>query len=386
MLAGKGPSQGDDTSVKDHMDPSVWLITPDAPWTEDVREQLTACGLTTQTLTRLEDAQPPLAQPALGAILAAATPDNVHTFAALREQMGPRTPLLILIAESEPEAYPVADSVLPPQARLIAQQLALLLRLKRENERLATELEAARKSTNEIELLKNAIVRNVSHELRTPLLQVKSSVAMLREDVEDTKLVSYAENATARLEGVVKNIALLGNSLDQVKPGPVILRDAFEYARRQVKRSWQNRDRSDRLHFHPDGDIAPVLADKQGLSTVLQLLFDNALKFSEGPVELQARRDGDEIVIAVKDQGIGIAETELSHIFDTFYQIDPNSTRRYGGTGVGLALVKIILEHHNSTIDVSSQVGQGSVFSFRLPVIKVEPPHNPPAPIAKGRR
>ncbi|MFW5691941.1 MAG: sensor histidine kinase [Chloroflexota bacterium] len=258
--------------------------------------------------------------------------------------------------------------------RQITQQLQQLQQMRQYMDELATlraSLQQQEHMTRQVEVLKNAIVRNVSHELKTPLLQVKSAVSLMSEDAEDSKLVAYAQNATGRLEALVKNITLLGSSLD-VNLGPVIVRDAIEYARRNLRRAWEHRGEIERVSLDIDDNLPPVNADKQGLSTVIQLLLDNALKFSKQPVTVSARlAETGHVRIGVTDQGIGIAENHISSIFDTFYQVDNSSTRRYGGTGVGLALVKLILDNHNTEVTVNSVLGEGSTFSFILAAVKL---------------
>lgn len=321
------------------------------------------------------------------AVIALDSPDYRDLFRFVRNLTSKYPlPLLVLISEDaktlDSETLASTDLILPPHPAYVRSQLQTLLRLQRQNavlvvernaaveesKRLQTELNMQIQDRSAIELLKNAIVRNVSHELKTPLLQVKSAVSLIAEDVSDKKLIRYAENATARLEAIVKNITMLGSSLD-INLGPVILRDAVEYARRNMGRVWQRRDEAERIQVDIMNNLPPVMADKQGLSTVLQLLIDNALKFSEGEIIVKARQDGNEIIVSIQDKGIGIAADKLSLIFDTFYQIDSSSTRRYGGTGVGLALVKLILDHHDTKIEVNSRVGKGSTFSFRLSVV-----------------
>jgi signal transduction histidine kinase len=235
---------------------------------------------------------------------------------------------------------------------------------------LELQLEKQEKQSNEVEVLKNAIVRNVSHELRTPLIQVKAAVALLAEDNEDDELIRYAKNATARLETLVKNITSLGESLD-IMLNPVIVRDSIEYACRNLGRIWEHKNAKERIHINISGEIPPALADKQGLSTALQLLIDNALKFSEDSVEVEVLKIEQGIKIAIKDKGIGISDKHLENIFETFFQVENSSTRRYGGTGVGLAISSLILDKHNSQIMVDSVVGKGSTFSFILPVAQL---------------
>jgi signal transduction histidine kinase len=84
-----------------------------------------------------------------------------------------------------------------------------------------------------------------------------------------------------------------------------------------------------------------------------------------------AKRVGDEVNVAVHDFGIGIPEDKIGHIFDSFYQVDNSTTRSYSGMGIGLAIVRFVLERHNTKIHVTSQVRKGSTFSFKLPVAKL---------------
>jgi signal transduction histidine kinase len=298
-----------------------------------------------------------------------------------------RHPLLVLLAEDVTASVPdnCADIILPPIPPLIDKQLCFALNLRSENislqdevnrmsrtvDELEQKLEEQERASNEVHVLKNAIVRNVSHELKTPLLHVKSAVALLGEDHKNSDpLIDYAKRATTRLETLVKNITLLGSSLD-IHLSPVIIRDAVEYARRDLGRVWEHQDARERIVVHIEENLPPVLADKQGVSTVIQLLLDNALKFSQDIVEVCARNSGNGVEISVTDCGIGIAEKHIEAIFDTFYQVDYSSTRRYGGTGVGLAIARLILEHHNTHITVSSELEKGSTFSFTLPFARL---------------
>lgn len=273
-------------------------------------------------------------------------------------------PLLCIItaAASVPKGATVADVIVPHvSADLIAHSLKIHFDYR-------ARLSQHQQVLNETNLLKNAIVRNVSHELKTPLLQVKSAVALIAEDTEDT-LTQMAVTATARLETVVKNITLLADSLNG-NFGPVLISESIDQAMRNLRRSWEHRNDIQRIAIHLDDQLSPVVADRQGLGIVLQQLMDNALKFSkqqQTPVEVRAARCDAGTHIAVRDYGIGIAEDKLKQIFETFYQVDNSTTRRYGGTGVGLSIVRLILEKHNVEIHVESQLGKGSTFSFTLP-------------------
>jgi len=342
------------------------------------------------------------AQNQVDAIVAVASPDAINLFERLRREKTHTTLILIATTEFNAVANAVADVVIPPVPERLAFILALLFenqqlqtkntqlaeqvaeqqridlenqQLRTDKEQLAAQVKDQQRVVNETEILKNAIVRNVSHELRTPLLQVKAAVSLIKEsdDSDIGKLVYYAESAVAKLEMLIKNITTLGLSLD-IHLAPIIVRDAVAYARRDLRRVWQQRDNADRVELQIEPNLPPIRADKQGLGMVLQLLIDNALKFSQTqqtPVEVIARKDGEHIWIGVRDYGIGIAPDKLKKIFDTFYQVDSSSTRQYGGTGVGLALVQLILGRHDAEIHVESEPDKGSTFSFKLPWVDI---------------
>lgn len=286
------------------------------------------------------------------------------------------TPPLIQIVptgQSTPEAQ-LADMVVACEQ--IDPFLLPYLEQCRENASLREALSRVQKSSDSINFLKNSIVGNVAHELRTPLLQVKSAVALLAEDaVNNPTLVELAMRATTRLEGGVKNITLLNElineSLDTQSFEPVLLSEVFDSAIRNLRRSWEHKDQIDRIQATIPENLPPTLGDKQRLAVALQLLTDNALKFSKKDVYIKLKLTGKKIRVSVQDFGIGIPKEQLDIIFDTFYQVDNSTTKRYGGMGIGLAIVRFILERHNTQIHVESVVGKGSTFWFELPVIDI---------------
>ncbi len=236
-------------------------------------------------------------------------------------------------------------------------------------ERTAQLREALDKLT-EMERLRSEIINNVSHELRTPLTQVKNAVELLegaRSPDEMQALITTARQAMRRLERLVNNVMDLSAGV-QTRLEPVSVRDA---ARRAVAELSVD---GVEIRIEIEDNLPPVLADRVGLVRVLQHLLDNAIKFSPdgGPVEVIARRDGpDKVLIAVRDSGIGIPQDKLDRIFEVFYQVDGSTTRRFGGAGVGLSLVKLIVEGMGSHINVESREGEGSTFSFVLPIAEV---------------
>jgi signal transduction histidine kinase len=361
--------------------PRILLATGQMLWLEQVESYLVENGYHLHTASDQSAALDILQRTSVDAVIAPLTQESAAFFDQLRQRN--TASLLLFLADDDVTLTAKdhwlnqADAVIPPGTVYLEQQLPMMLHLHMQNQHLMqrvvnleADIDRQKRKTDEMAVLKNAIVRNVSHELRTPLLQVKSAVSLMGEDIEDKKLLSYAKNATARLETHVKNITMLGSSLD-MRPGPIILRDAVEYARRNLRRVWEHRSQIDRIHLELAPNLPPILADKQGLSTVLQLLMDNAIKFSDDRIEVLAHQEDNVIQIAVRDYGIGIPDDQSQAIFDTFYQVDSSSTRRYGGAGVGLAIVKIILDNHNTIIHVDSTPDEGSTFRFALPVVDI---------------
>jgi signal transduction histidine kinase len=115
-------------------------------------------------------------------------------------------------------------------------------------------------------------------------------------------------------------------------------------------------------------DLPPVVADEEKLYWILLQLTDNAIKFTPegGQVVVGAEADAERVRISVRDSGIGIPADRLDDIFEPFRQLDGSSTRRYGGTGLGLALVRRIVEAHGSHVEVETAERQGSTFAFAL--------------------
>ncbi|NDJ60816.1 MAG: HAMP domain-containing histidine kinase [Chloroflexi bacterium] len=328
------------------------------------------------------------------ATYSAATPNGSYqqVFRTLSDGALANRPLLVYVVPTEEFARLTPSSDLPadlvlhsdPTILRAALQTTLQLRYQQrstyrdcqaqfdEMQRLKSQLEAQKRSTDEVNLLKTAIVRNVSHEFRTPLLHMKSAVHLLAEEIPSNKLVEYAVNATARLEMIITNISLLAQSME-ITLGPVFIRESIDQALRHLRRSWEHKDHLDRVRLEIPDELPLVLGDKQALGTVMQLLIENALKFSEGEVVVFAKPQAQEVIVGVQDTGIGIPKDQFDKIFEAFYQVDSSSTRRYSGTGVGLSIVRVILDRHQVTIKVESEAGQGSTFSFALPRVEIGP-------------
>jgi signal transduction histidine kinase len=296
-------------------------------------------------------------------------------------------PILISISdEPTSDLFSVADHVIPTTylphiGEIITNHIARVQKItllekrmsevETNNQQLRQELTIAKQTSAEISLLKQAIVHGVSHELRTPMLQVKSAVALLNEDEHTNRtIVDLAMEATTRLEGGIRNVTLLNELMNESSDGqsfsavPIV--QIVQAAIRNLGRSWERKKEIGRVEIVSADNGYTVLCDKQRLTIAIQLLLDNALKFSQDKVVVEIADYGNKISVSICDRGIGIPEDQLTQIFEPFYQIDGSSTRRFGGMGIGLAIVRLILDQHCTSIKIESKQEVGSTFTFDL--------------------
>ncbi|MEZ0395459.1 MAG: ATP-binding protein [Anaerolineales bacterium] len=249
---------------------------------------------------------------------------------------------------------------------------------KRVQERTA-ELQEALHKLSELSQIKSNFVANISHELRTPLTHIKGYIELLVTESlgpltpEQKNALQVSQRAAGRLESLIDNLivfSLAARGEMSLKLGPVDLNkvagEVISYSRSKAT------DRNVTLTVNIPPDLPPVQADEQKISWVILQLVDNAIKFTPagGRVTLSMYPETSELVIvSVADTGIGIPENRRDEIFEPFHQLDGSSTRRYGGTGLGLALVREILDAHGSLIEFDSVEGQGTTFRFPLLVI-----------------
>jgi signal transduction histidine kinase len=238
------------------------------------------------------------------------------------------------------------------------------------------ELQLALRKLSELNHLKANFVANISHELRTPLTHVKGYIELLATETlgslseEQKKALQVAQHATTRLESLIDNLILFSQAargeltlhLTPVNLNKVAT-EILNYSNQKAL------DRNIILSADIKSNLPLVKADEEKISWVILQLMDNAIKFTPagGKVGLLIKREADTLVkISVADTGIGIPKNRLHELFEPFHQLDSSSTRRYGGTGLGLALVRQILDAHGSVIDVQSEEGKGTIFGFPL--------------------
>jgi signal transduction histidine kinase len=239
------------------------------------------------------------------------------------------------------------------------------------------ELKHALSRLTELNQLKTNLISNVSHELRTPLAHIKGYVELLEEEelgdltLEQGKAMSVIHRATVRLGQLIDDLISFSTASRegiQLKLEPVSIHDL---ARDIMDRSKPKAtEEGIRLRLSVDKGLPTIQADAEKLSWVIYQLLDNAIKFTPegGRVKLWAEHMSGFVTIAVTDTGIGIPSGKLNEVFQPFHQLDGSATRRYGGTGLGLALVKQIVEAHGSEITAESMENKGSTFRFELPI------------------
>jgi signal transduction histidine kinase len=237
------------------------------------------------------------------------------------------------------------------------------------------DLQRALDQLRELDRLKSEFIANTSHELRTPLLHVKGAVHLLADGAmgpltaQQTEGVAVAQRAIDQLERVVGDVVDFHEANQrQLDFAPVSVAEVFRGVLQVLEPMMARRNTTVALDL--PSDLPPVRANRAALTQALRHLVDNAIKFGppDGTVTLRASLHGPLVRLAVEDHGQGIPADKLPHIFDSFYQADGSATRRVGGIGLGLALVKMLVEAHASEIQVHSQAGQGTVFYFDLSV------------------
>ena len=238
------------------------------------------------------------------------------------------------------------------------------------------ELQKALERVSELSQLKANFISNISHELRTPLTHIKGYLELLiteslgRVTDEQRHALQVSQQSTGNLESLIEDlimVSLASRGEMSIKHEDVDIRRLANLAVKSSTEAAQKRGVT--LHAMVDEDVPYVEADSQKTAWVLHQLIDNGIKFTPegGRVIVGVKREGENLVIvSVSDTGIGIPSNRLNDIFEPFHQLDGSTTRHYGGTGLGLSLVRQIVEAHGSMIEVQSLEGRGSSFKFPL--------------------
>ena len=242
------------------------------------------------------------------------------------------------------------------------------------------ELNEALRRLSELNQMKANFVANISHELRTPLTHVKGYLELLVTESlggiseEQRHALQVTQRATTKLESIIEDLIMfslasrgeMSMKLDKVNIRRVVTLSAKSASTKAEERGVQV------LVSAPE-NTPDVQADSEKIGWVISQLLDNGIKFtpSGGRVVINLKEEGRNLLlVSVTDTGIGIPSNRLREIFEPFHQLDGSSTRHYGGTGLGLSLVRQIVEAHGSLLDVQSVEGKGSTFKFPLLAVR----------------
>lgn len=243
--------------------------------------------------------------------------------------------------------------------------------------RRSIELDSALNRLAELNELKANFLANISHELRTPLTHIRGYVELLIDGElgtlsdEQMNALKVMKNSEERLEQLIDDLIQFSSAARgdfKVNIQPLDLNQLLNAVILDV----ENRCKHYGLKIKPNipDDLPPVHADVQKISWVLSHLLDNSIKFTldGGIIEVKAKIQKNHVLISVIDTGIGIKENRLAEIFEPFHQLDNSASRRFGGTGLGLAMVKEIIDAHGSVITVKSKINVGTYVGFTLPI------------------
>ncbi len=239
----------------------------------------------------------------------------------------------------------------------------------------AEEKEHEVKTLRDLETYRRQFLGNISHELKTPIFNIQGYLHTLLEggihdESINLKFLDRAAKNVERLETIVSDL----ETIAQLESDQMVLEiEPFEIKAltKEVLEDHEQlaRTKDIRLSFKAgaDGEFM-VSADRDRIRQVLNNLITNSLKYGQdnGLTKISFYDMDDRILIEVGDDGIGIDEQHLKHLFDRFYRVDVSRSRELGGSGLGLSIVKHILEAHKQSITVRSTIGQGTTFSFTI--------------------
>lgn len=221
------------------------------------------------------------------------------------------------------------------------------------------------------QILRKQLTTDIAHELRTPLTTLQGNIEAMMDGIWEItpERLGLCHNEILRLTRLVGNIEKIARLEQQ---NDTLVKEVFNLGSlaNAIGMNFNNSFNEKQLDFSLKTADITIEADKDGLSQVITNLLSNALKFTDkgGKVTLTLQATSNEALLIVTDTGIGLSKEEQQAIFDRFYMADPARSRQTGGQGVGLAIVKSIIEAHRGSITVTSQEKKGTQFKITLPL------------------
>jgi signal transduction histidine kinase/CheY-like chemotaxis protein/putative methionine-R-sulfoxide reductase with GAF domain len=294
--------------------------------------------------------------------------------------------VMTIFSEMHDDLYSLADlgifSTIATQAAIAIENARLYEQLREElveRQRAAETLREAKEAAEAASRAKSTFLANMSHELRTPLTGIIGYSELLQREIQSDNYTDLITDLTKIHKAGNHLLSIINDLLDlsKIEAGKMtLLIEDFDLVAllKEVGSTVLPLIAKNKNVFEisVDEKIGIVHSDLTKLRQIVLNLLSNASKFTQqGRVTLRAQRvridDVDYINIEVADTGIGISETQLSRLFQEFAQADPNTTRKYGGTGLGLALSRRLCKLLGGGITVESSVGKGSTFTIRVP-------------------
>lgn len=260
--------------------------------------------------------------------------------------------------------YSVSDEI-----NLSTNLNSLQEEIRRMFEKVKSDIEYLKK----LEKMRTEFLANVSHELRTPIFAIQGYIeTLLTGAIDDEKVnktfLEKANRHTLNLNNLLNDLI----DISRIESGEMRMSFRYFNINESLKSVLQEfrpmaEEKKISLVYHPNKENMQLWGDKQRLRLVFINLLTNAIKYTEeGTIEVLVEDEPKYGKIIVKDTGIGIPAEDLDRIFERFYRVDKGRSRSVGGTGLGLAIVKHIVEAHGSKIEVKSEQGKGTEFSFKL--------------------
>ncbi|NBC69274.1 two-component sensor histidine kinase [Paenibacillus sacheonensis] len=238
---------------------------------------------------------------------------------------------------------------------------------------LATSINDMAMELNQMEQMRQAFISNVSHEIQSPLTSIRGFARALQQDgLEEQQRQHYAgiiESESVRLSKLSDNLMKLTTlEADQqsLHPKSYRLDHQLRSTILALEPIWTEKDILMDVHLE---ERVQLNGDEELLSQVWMNLIANSLKFTDvgGSVSVEVKRMPEGAVVVVSDNGIGIAEEDLPHIFERFFKADKSRSRRENGSGLGLSIVKVIVDMHGGQLTARSKLGAGTTITVALP-------------------
>lgn len=273
--------------------------------------------------------------------------------------------ILLVIKDHPQDVFAPSDAEM---LSILCGQAAIAI----ENARLFEEIQRAYEELKELDRLKSEFINIAAHELRTPLAILMGHASLLLEELDGSagQRMEIIVRHAVRLRELVNDLLTLRYleaGMTRLRPEPCDVRELVETTMSELEFLIQ--DKGQVVNVFIEKELPFIMVDRQRLHLVLSNLLSNAVKFTPagGNIIIRGWLEGNAALISVQDSGIGIPPHEIEKIFERFYQVEDSLTREYQGIGLGLSIVKGVVDLWQGRIWVESELGAGSTFTFTIP-------------------